>query len=131
MGRSRHCWMPNAAGSQRSATTACAASKRLASRWRPSGGYAAYLTKKLGVPVNVVRGTDYAAVVEAMRAGQVQFASIGPANYALANKVMGDLITPVAVQRDKEGALGYYSVIAVRADSTYQSIEDIKGKSFA
>jgi phosphonate transport system substrate-binding protein len=94
-------------------------------------GYAAYLTKKLGVPVNVVRGTDYAAVVEAMRAGQVQFASIGPANYALANKVMGDLITPVAVSRDKEGALGYYSVIAVRADSPYQSIEDIKGKSFA
>ena len=94
-------------------------------------GYAAYLSKKLGVPVKVVRGTDYAAVVEALRAGQVQFASIGPANDALAHKVMGDLITPVAVQRDKEGALGYYSVIAVRADSTYQTIEDIKGKSFA
>ncbi len=94
-------------------------------------GYADYLTRKLGVPVKVVRGTDYAAVVEALRAGQVQFASIGPANYALANKVMGDLITPVAVSRDKEGALGYYSVIAVRADSPYQTLEDIKGKPFA
>lgn len=93
--------------------------------------YAAYLSRKLGVPVNVVRGTDYAAVIEAMRAEQIQFASIGPANYALARKVMGDLVTPVAVSRDKEGALGYYSVIAVRADSPYQTIADIKGVSFA
>ncbi|MDB5528139.1 MAG: phnD [Devosia sp.] len=94
-------------------------------------GYADYLSRTLGVPVSIVRGTDYAAVIEAMRAGQIQFASIGPANYALARKVMGDLVTPVAVQRDKEGALGYYSVIAVRADSPYQTLEDIKGKSFA
>jgi phosphonate transport system substrate-binding protein len=93
--------------------------------------YADYLTRTLGVPVSIVRGTDYAAVIEAMRAGQVQFASFGPANYALARKVMGDLAAPVAVSRDKEGALGYYSVIAVRADSPYQSIEDIKGVSFA
>lgn len=94
-------------------------------------GYAAYLTRKLGVPVTIVRGTDYAAVIEAMRAGQVHFASIGPANYALARKVMGDGVTPVAVSLDKEGAKGYYSVVAVRADSPYQSLEDLKGKSFA
>ena len=94
-------------------------------------GYAAYLTRKLGVPVTIVRGTDYAAVIEAMRAGQVHFASIGPANYALARKVMGDGVTPVAVSLDKEGAKGYYSVVAVRADSPYQSLVDLKGKSFA
>ena len=94
-------------------------------------GYADYLSRTLGVPVNIVRGTDYAAVIEAMRAEQIQFASIGPANYALAHKIMGDLVAPVAVSRDKEGALGYYSVIAVRADSPYQDLEDIKGVSFA
>jgi phosphonate transport system substrate-binding protein len=94
-------------------------------------GYAAYLSRKLGVPVKIVRGTDYAAVIEAMRAGQVHFASIGPANYALARKVMGDAVTPVAVSLDKEGAKGYYSIVAVRADSTYQSLDDLKGKSFA
>lgn len=93
-------------------------------------GYADYLSRTLGVPVNIVRGTDYAAVVEAMRAEQIQFASIGPANYALARKVMGDLVVPVAVSRDKEGALGYYSVIAVRADSSYQTLADIKGVEF-
>ena len=93
--------------------------------------YADYLSRELGVPVKIVRGTDYAAVIEAMRSGHVQFASVGPAAYALARKVMGEDIAPVAVTLDQDGDLGYYSVIAVRADSEYQSLEDIKGKSFA
>lgn len=93
--------------------------------------YADYLSRELGVPVNIVRGTDYAAVIEAMRSGHVQFASVGPAAYALARKVMGEGIAPVAVTLDNDGNLGYYSVIAVRADSPYQTLADIKGKSFA
>ena len=93
--------------------------------------YADYLSRELGVPVKMIRGTDYAAVIEAMRSGHVQFASVGPAAYALARKVMGDEIAPVAVTLDQDGNLGYYSVIAVRADSPYQTLEDIKGKSFA
>jgi phosphonate transport system substrate-binding protein len=93
--------------------------------------YAAYLTRKLGVPVKVVRGTDYAAVIEAMRSGSVHFASIGPANYALARKVMGDGVTAVATSLDASGNKGYRSVLAVRTDSPYQSIEDVRGKSFA
>lgn len=94
-------------------------------------GYANYLTEKLGVPVTVVRGTDYAAVIEAMRSGHVHFASIGPASYALANKVMGDQVRPVAVSLDLEGNKGYYSVLAVRSDSDYQTLEDVKGQTFA
>ena len=93
--------------------------------------YADYLSRELGVPVNIVRGTDYAAVIEAMRSGHVQFASVGPAAYALARKVMGEDIAPVAVTLDNEGDLGYYSVIAVRADSPYQTLQDIEGQSFA
>jgi phosphonate transport system substrate-binding protein len=93
--------------------------------------YADYLSRELGVPVKMIRGTDYAAVIEAMRAGHVQIASVGPAAYALARKVMGEDIAPVAVTLDNDGNLGYHSVIAVRADSPYQTLADIKGKSFA
>lgn len=93
--------------------------------------YAAYLSRTLGVPVKIVRGTDYAAVIEAMRSGHVHFASIGPANYALARKVMGEGVTAVAVSLDNEGNKGYHSIVAVRADSPYQSLEDVQGKSFA
>ena len=81
--------------------------------------YADYLSRELGVPVKIVRGTDYAAVVEAMHSGHVQFASVGPAAYALARKIMGDEVIPVAVTLDKDGAKGYHSVIAVRADSAF------------
>ncbi|MBN7760532.1 phosphonate ABC transporter substrate-binding protein [Nitratireductor aquibiodomus] len=93
--------------------------------------YADYLSRELGVPVNLIRGTDYAAVIEAIRSGHVQVASVGPAAYALARKIMGEEIAPVAVTLDSGGNLGYYSIIAVRADSPYQNLEDIKGKSFA
>jgi len=93
--------------------------------------YADYLSRTLGVPVNIVRGTDYAAVIEAMRQGHVQFASVGPAAYALARKIMGEGITPVATTLDADGERGYYSILAVRADSPYQTIEDVKGLSFA
>jgi phosphonate transport system substrate-binding protein len=97
-------------------------------RYQP---FAAYLTKKLGVPVHITRGTDYAAVIEAMRSDHVEFAQIGAANYALGRKVMGERITPVAVTRELDGATGYYSVIAVRADSRYKSLDDLKGKTLA
>lgn len=93
--------------------------------------YADYLSRELGVPVTIVRGTDYAAVIEAMRSGHVQIASVGPAAYALARKIMGEGVAPVATTLDAAGLPGYYSVIAVRADSPYQTLEDIKGKSFA
>ncbi len=93
--------------------------------------YADYLSRELGVPVKIVRGTDYAAIIEAMRSGHVQIASVGPASYALARKIMGEGIAPVATTLDAEGMPGYYSVIAVRADSPYQTLEDIKGQSFA
>ncbi len=90
-----------------------------------------YIQRILGVPLRVFRATDYAGVVEAMRSSQIEFARIGPANYALARRVMGDRVVPFARDRDNEGETGYYSVAFVKADSPYQKIEDLRGRSFA
>ncbi|PWS36294.1 phosphonate ABC transporter substrate-binding protein [Falsiroseomonas bella] len=90
-----------------------------------------YVERTLGVKLRVFRATDYAGVVEAMRAGQIEFARIGPANYALARRVMGDRVVPFARDRDNQGETGYYSVAFVKADSPYRRIEDLRGKSFA
>jgi phosphonate transport system substrate-binding protein len=90
-----------------------------------------YIQRTLGVPLRVFRATDYAGVVEAMRAGQIDFARIGPSNYALARRVMGDRIAPFARDRDNEGETGYYSVVFVKADSAFRRIEDLRGRSFA
>jgi phosphonate transport system substrate-binding protein len=93
--------------------------------------FAAYLTQKLGRPVKITWGTDYAAVIEALHAGKIQFAKIGAANYALGHKVMGDQIVPVAVDQTQDGSTGYYSVIVVKTDSPYHSLQDLKGKVLA
>ncbi len=93
--------------------------------------FAAYLRDRLGVPVTVHRGTDYAAVVEALRAKKLEFARMGPAAYARGVQVMGKGIVPVAKDMDLDGAVGYHSTIVVKADSPYRSLADLKGKSLA
>jgi len=90
-----------------------------------------YLARKLGVPVKLYRVSDYAGLVEAMRADQLDFARFGPAVYALGRRVLGDKLQPLFRDVDLNGQEGYFSVIVVRADSPYASVADLKGKSFA
>lgn len=93
--------------------------------------FAAYMERKLGVPLRVFRATDYAGVVEALRSDNIEFARIGPANYALARRVMGDRIVAFAKDIGDDGRTGYNSVAFVKADSPAQRLEDLRGKSFA
>jgi phosphonate transport system substrate-binding protein len=90
-----------------------------------------YIQRELGVPLRVFRATDYAGVIEAMRSSNVEFARIGPANYALARRVMGERVIPFARDIDQEDGTGYYSIVFVKADSAFQRIEDLRGRSFA
>jgi phosphonate transport system substrate-binding protein len=92
---------------------------------------AKYLTEKLGVPVKIYRVADYAGLVEAMNGDKLEFSRFGPAVYSLGRRIMGEKLQPVLRDVDKNGAEGYYSVVAVKADSPFQSIADLKGKSFA
>ncbi|SFV12937.1 phosphonate transport system substrate-binding protein [Methylobacterium sp. 174MFSha1.1] len=96
-------------------------------RWTP---LTAYLTKALGVPVKLRVANDYAAVIEGQRAGNIQIGFYGPASFARA-VITGVKIEPVVNQKHETGVSGYYSVIYVRADSPYKTIEDLKGKSLA
>ncbi len=90
-----------------------------------------YLAKKLGVPVKIYRVSDYAGLVEAMRADQLEFSRFGPAVYSLGRRVLGDKLQPLFRDVDNNGQEGYFSVVVVRADSPYRSIADLKGKNFA
>lgn len=87
-----------------------------------------HLEAKLGVPIKIFRSIDYAGQVEALRAGHIEFARVGPATYAVAYKVMGNAIEPLGRDVDNFGSDGYYSVLAVKADSPYRTIDDLKGK---
>ena len=91
--------------------------------------FMAYLTEAIGVPVTLRVANDYAAVIEGLRSGQVQFAHLGPASYARAYVVTDGNVEPFAAMMNSQGALGYYSVLYVRADDPAQSIDDLKGRN--
>ncbi|MCJ2060261.1 phosphonate ABC transporter substrate-binding protein [Methylobacterium sp. J-048] len=89
-----------------------------------------YLTKTVGVPVKLRVASDYAAVIEGQRAGNIQIAFYGPAS--LARAVMtGVKIEPLVSPQHETGAAGYYSVIYTLASSPYKTVEDLKGKNLA
>ena len=90
--------------------------------------FVAYLSKELGVPVKLRVANDYAAVIEGQRAGNIQIAFYGPASYSKAY-LTGVKTEPFVTTRNNDGAIGYYSVIYVKADSPYKDIHELKGKT--
>ena len=91
-------------------------------------GFMDYLSRELGVPVKLRIANDYAAVIEGQRAGNIQIAYYGPASYSKAY-LTGVTTEPFVTTRNNDGAIGYYSVIYVKADSPYRDIHDLKGKT--
>jgi phosphonate transport system substrate-binding protein len=97
-------------------------------RYRP---VVSYLERVLGVRIEFRNATDYAGVVEALNANKLQIAHLGPAAYAQAWIVSGGKVLPIAATVDAAGDFGYFSVVVVRSDSPYRSIDDLRGKKLA
>jgi phosphonate transport system substrate-binding protein len=93
--------------------------------------FLAYMRARLQMPVRIHRATDYAGIIEAMNAGHVELARIGPANYALAHRVLGDRVAPIATEADADGRIGSVGIVFVRADSPFHTLDDLRGRSFA
>ena len=89
-----------------------------------------YLSKAVGVPVKLRVASDYAAVIEGQRAGNIHIAFYGPASFARA-VMTGVKVDPMVNPQHETGASGYYSVIYTLASSPYKTIEDLKGKNLA
>jgi len=94
-------------------------------RWTP---FVTYLSKELGVKVNLRIANDYAAVIEGQRAGNIHIASYGSASFARA-RLTGVKTEAFANDINKDGSTGYYSVFFVKANSPYKGVDDLKGKN--
>lgn len=94
-------------------------------RWTPFVGY---LSKQLGVKINLRIANDYAAVIEGQRAGNIQIASYGSASFARA-RLTGVKTDAFANDINSDGSTGYYSVFFVKTTSPYRSIDQLKGKN--
>jgi len=86
-----------------------------------------YLSRELGIKVNLRIANDYAAVIEGQRAGNIHIGFYGPASFARA-RLTGVKTDAFVMDVNSDGSTGYYSVFYVLAKSPYRKVEDLKGK---
>jgi len=86
-----------------------------------------YLEKELGIPVQFVPVTDYAASVEALAAGKLELVWYGGFTHVQARKRTNGTAYAI-VMRDVD--LQFRSKFIARVDSGINSLKDLKGKTF-
>jgi phosphonate transport system substrate-binding protein len=83
------------------------------------------------VPIKLLVAADYAGVIQAFAAKQLDVAYMSPAAYAAAwMESQGD-VRPLVVTQEADGSTSYVSVLYTRSDSGIMSLEDMKGHSLA
>lgn len=98
------------------------------------GRYEAYrglLETTFGVPVRLFPASDYAGVMQAFSARQIEGAAMGASAYAGAWLDTNGAVEPLFVAREADGGISYIAVMVVRADSGITSLEQLRGKSLA
>ena len=88
----------------------------------------AYLSKELGVKVNLRIVQDYAALIEGQRSGNIQIGYYGPASFARA-RLTGVKTDAFVIDVNTDGTKGYYSLFYTLAKNPATKIEDFKGKN--
>ena len=86
------------------------------------------LRDKLGMEIQPFVATDYTGVVEALRVGKLDVAFMAPASYVLA-KNEADI--KVVLKSERKGIPSYYAAIITRVDSGIETLDDLRGKTFA
>jgi phosphate/phosphite/phosphonate ABC transporter binding protein len=87
-----------------------------------------YLAGKLGRPVDLKVAVDFQSAVEDVGQGVTQLCFMTPSTYIEAREKFG---VKVLVKALRDGKPFQHSVIVARADSGIDSLEEIKGRSFA
>jgi phosphonate transport system substrate-binding protein len=88
------------------------------------------VTKHTGMKVDAFVGSDYNATIEALRAGHIDVALLGPFSYVLATTVAPvEAFAVTVIARTMQPS--YKSIIIAGKDSNINSLADLKGKTFA
>jgi phosphonate transport system substrate-binding protein len=88
-----------------------------------------YLTRTTLYRFELKLARDYPQVVEHLRTGVTQVASLGDVTFAAASQGFG--ARPILRPRNQQGQPDYYSLIVVRKESPLTNVAQLKGKSFA
>jgi phosphonate transport system substrate-binding protein len=98
------------------------------------GRYEAYhklLETTFEVPVKLMPAADYAGVIQAFAARQLEIAYMSPAAYAAAWVQSDGDVIPILTSQEQDGSISYVAVLYTRADSGIASPADMRGKSLA
>lgn len=90
--------------------------------------FAQYYKDKVGMNVKTFIATDYTALIEALRSGQVDFAFLPPFSFVKAEEVAD---AQVLLKSVRKGNPFYFAAIITRKDKGFKSIEDLKGRNIA
>ncbi|MBT6175647.1 MAG: putative selenate ABC transporter substrate-binding protein [Deltaproteobacteria bacterium] len=93
---------------------------------RKNAPLVAYLSEELGTEVTYVPVTDYGAAVQALAAGQIDFAWLGGFTHVQARTMAGAVpLTMRGIDRD------FKTVFIANAQSGVEKVEDIRGKTLS
>ena len=93
--------------------------------------YAKLIEETFGVPVKLFPAADYAGVIQAFGAKQIELASMGSSGYAGAWLDTNGNVEPLVVAIENDGSISYRSVMVVRADSGIADLAAMKGRTLA
>lgn len=93
--------------------------------------YKKLLETTFEVPVKLLVAADYAGVIQAFAATQLDIAYMSPVAYASAWIESNGDVVPLVVSQEQDGSTSYVAVLYTRADSGITSLADMKGRSLA
>src|SRR5262249_19310901 len=93
--------------------------------------YKKLLETTFEVPVKLLVAADYAGVIQAFAATQLDIAYMSPVAYASAWLESNGDVVPLVVSQEQDGSTSYVAVLYTRANSGITSLADMKGRSLA
>ncbi len=95
------------------------------------GAYRDLLAATFGVEARLFPAADYAGVVQAFGARQIEAAGMGSSAYAAAWMDSNGNVEPLVVAEEADGSISYIAVMVVRRDSGITNMDQMRGRSLA
>ncbi len=93
--------------------------------------FLAHAQKETGAKWELYTATDYSGVMNALIAGQIHIAWLSGFSYCQTYMDSKGGVEAMVAAQEPDGSMGYNSVIVVKTESPYKTIEDLKGKVVA